>query len=76
MAVFSASRSWQSASLALFSIVGDEAKWKYEQESMVIQYNLDSTCPDSTFYWLIRHSLLEHVSYFVTEIIHLVREIG
>ena len=42
----------------------------------VIQYNLDNSCPDSTFYWLLRHFLLEHISYFVTEINHLVHEIG
>ena len=34
---------------------------------------MDSTCPDSTFYRLVRHFLLEQITYFVTEINHLVR---
>ena len=32
-----------------------------------IQYNLDSTCPDSRFYRLVCHFLLEHITYFATE---------
>ena len=32
-----------------------------------IQYNLDSTCPDSMFYQLVRHFLQEHITYFVTK---------
>ena len=38
----------------------------------LIQYNLDSTCRDSTFYRLARHFLLEYITYFVTEINHLI----
>ena len=32
-----------------------------------IQYDLDSTCPDSTFYRLVRHFLLQHITYFINE---------
>ena len=48
----------------------------YITQVRLIQYNLDSTCPDSTFNRLVRCFLLEHISYFVTEINHLVYEIG
>ena len=41
-----------------------------------IQYNLDNTCPDSMLYRLVRHFLLEHITYFVLKINHLVHEIG
>ena len=34
---------------------------------LMIQYNLDSMCPDSTFYRLVRHFLLEHITYFVNK---------
>ena len=41
---------------------------------MSIQYNLNSMFLDSTFYWLVRHFLLEHNIFCYLN--HLVREIG
>ena len=41
-----------------------------------IQYDLDSTCPDSTFYRLVRHFMLEQMDQLVKESDWIVHFIG